>query len=120
MPSITVEAKSIPWLKLISRKKKAIITPTTSVTINGLNWSGGSRSVYSAVDLATGQIKTATHTSNPPPWANPYEGQQLEIPRGIAIVSHGTFCGKPATPIIYAHPDDMARLLPAPSAAAAE
>jgi len=93
------------------RKKTVYVSATTSVTITGVNWSGGSRSTYHGVDLESGRINTASHFGIPAPWANQYEGATVELVPGKALVETGTFCGKPAVMFIYVHPDNMPALL---------
>ncbi len=95
------------------RKKTVYVCPVTETTIHGVNWDGGSRSVYHGVDLASGHYRTAAHFGNPAPWANPYEGSRVEIKPGMALVKTGTFMGKPSVMFIYVHPDNMPALLEA-------
>ncbi len=95
------------------RKRAVYVCPTTRAVISGVNWSGGSRSVYHGVDLASGHIQTAAHFGQPAPWANPFEGATIDILPGKALIETGTFCGKAATMRIYVHPDNMPALLAA-------
>ena len=113
MTMIKRPAKDFPDLcrALGYRKRSVYVCPATSVNINGVNWSGGSRSTYHGVDLATGAVKTASHFGVPAPWSNQYEGASVELVPGKAIVETGTFCGKTAAMFIYVHPDNMPALL---------
>ena len=95
------------------RKKSVYICPAKSVTITGVNWSGGSRSIYHGADLVSGNVNTATQFGRPAPWANPYEGSTVELVPGKAILKTGTFCGKDSIMFIYVHPDNMPALLTA-------
>ena len=113
MPTIKRKAKEFASIckALGYRKRDVYVVPTTSTTIHGVNWCGGSRSIYHGVDLLTGEIQSAAHFSNPAPWVNPYEGTTVEILPGKALVKTGIFCGKPAVMFIYIHPSNMPMLL---------
>lgn len=56
-----------------------------SVHFYGLNWDGGCRNYFTAVQLSTGRSREL-HV--PAPWDNPVEGQTVRIPPGIAVVEH--------------------------------
>ncbi len=116
MTMIKRSAKDFPAIcrALGYRKRSVYVCPATQHTIRGVNWDGGSRSIYHGVDLATGNTQTAAHFGAPAPWANPYEGTKVEIQPGKALVVTGTFCGKASTMFIYVHPDNMPALLAAP------
>jgi hypothetical protein len=113
MADILRPAKDFPDLcrALGYRKRKVYVCPRTSVSIQGVNWSGGSRTTYHGVDLASGQVQSAGHFGTPAPWANPYEGATVELVPGKAIVTTGTFCGKASVMFIYVHPENMPALL---------
>jgi len=131
----TIELKSAPEVKAVVlaafpsyRKQKA----TLSVFNGGVNinsyWDGGSRSEYAVVELASLQRKRL------PTHSHPYfdvarhgivnvETQDvavdrvgnltlIRLPAGFALVSAGTFCGKPATAHVYLNAGNMAKLLP--------
>lgn len=90
-------------------------------------WDGGSRDEYAIVELATLTRKTL------PTRTHPYfeiaarglcnqETQDVHVdhvgnvtlkhlPDGFALVSAGTFCGKPATAHVFLNPENMAKLL---------
>jgi hypothetical protein len=74
-------------------------------------WDGGSRDVFGAVELATGNTRRL-------PDADPFNGAQRDarvtIPPGIAIVRRTYFQGKDLGLTFYLRPDDAAPLLPAP------
>jgi hypothetical protein len=113
MTTIKRSSKDFPDLcrALGYRKRNVYVTATTRVNINGVNWSGGSRSTYHGVDLATGAVNTANHFGVPAPWSNQYEGATVDLVPGKAIVQTGTFCGKASVMFIYVHPDNMPALL---------
>lgn len=93
------------------RKRTVYVTVTERVTITDVNWSGGTRSTYHGLDIASGAINTANHFSVPAPWANQYEGAVVDLKPGKAIVRTGFFCGKVSAMTIYIHPDNMPALL---------
>jgi len=98
------------------RGRKARVRPVESMTLHDLNWSGGTRSQYVAIELATLRRAAGEHMNMPAPWANPFEGKQIALAPGLAIVEHCIFCGKDLGCTIYVHPADMPRLLPGPAA----
>ncbi len=79
------------------RKRKVFISYRNKVSLYGLNWSGGSRLEYEACTIEGKPLPRKVNMSTPAPWVNPYEGQEIEIPKGMVVVSGGCFCGKPAT-----------------------
>lgn len=92
------------------RKKQYALRVAEKVTLQGLNWSGGSRTQYTAVDLDSLESRTP-NLSVPPPWANPAEGATVEIPPGVVVLEHGHFCGKPSTMVVHVRPENAPRLL---------
>lgn len=88
------------------RRRNALIQITDKVTLNDLNWSGGCRNEFTAIELDSGKMSQPV-LSKSPPWDNKYEGLVVEIPPGFAIVRTGSFCGKPATMIVYVRPENM-------------
>jgi hypothetical protein len=93
------------------RKFQANIT--TEVTFTGTNWSGGSRSRYTAVRLADGECGKAFGGSDmPAPWSNPVEGKTVEIPAGVVIVEHCLFQGKDLGLTFYVRPENASAMLP--------
>lgn len=113
MTHITVETKQVATIAraVDYRRRKVWIQPCEHMTMQGVNWSGGSRNTYTAIDLETGRQATP-NTGAPAPWNNPFEGLEVAIPKGIVIVRTGFFCGKPSMMTIYVHPENMPKLLP--------
>lgn len=91
------------------RRKEFCLIVRDRVTLSDVNWSGGSRSIYTAIDLANLTSRTA-NLSRLPPWNNPAEGATVEIPPNVAIAQHGTFMGKPATLYLHVRPDNVRAL----------
>ena len=107
-----LDTKAIaPIARMLSyRKRQFALTVTTRVTLQDLNWSGGTRSEYHAIRLA--DLATASpQLSVRPPWDNPAEGTTVEIPAGVAIARTGHFCGKPYTMTLYVRPENAPLLL---------
>ena len=96
------------------RKHEAVIKVETHVTLSGTYWDGGTRSTYTAVDLATHRSQGAPHY-NPPQFGGPTASPEVALPIGTVIVETGIFCGKKATAYISVHPENMAKLLPVPT-----
>lgn len=105
------------------KKKKAMVSVFKGeVNVNSY-WSEGSRSEYGIVELATMSRKllpTPTHpyfdvanrglagTGNRVLSADHVGNITLkELPSGYALVSAGTFCGKPATTHVYFNVNDI-------------
>lgn len=120
MPIQTVILKDHPELLAVVRavdpsyrKPKAVVRVGETVTLSGTYWSGGTRSTYTAVSLATKQSSGAPQY-NPPQFGGPASDPIVTLPEGAVIVETGTFCGKKATAVINVHPANVAKVLPAP------
>lgn len=95
------------------RRKKVIVRARESVTLNDLNWSGGSRSEYHALRISDGAVSSKSMMNAVAPWENAYEGACVPLAPGLAIIETGHFCGKERIMTIYLHPSDMPKLIPA-------
>jgi hypothetical protein len=94
------------------RKKTVFIGARETVRLSGLNWSGGSRSIYRACTLDGRKSgNPQVNTSGPAPWNNPYEGLEIPVPENWVIVQGGCFCGKDATLFISCNLSNMPQLL---------
>jgi hypothetical protein len=95
------------------KKFKAIVCIETTIPSDIGLWSGGNRDTYSAIDLATGrQIPLPGQLSSP--WDSSRADHTVAIKPGFALVRHTLFCGKDLGLTFYLHPDNAARMLPAP------
>jgi hypothetical protein len=92
------------------RKFRARITE--SVQPSSMEYSGGSRNRYAAVDLATGNVNVVTN-SRPWPLTHWTMGS-VEIPVGFVVVMHTTYCGKDMGLTFYMRAENAANMLPAP------
>lgn len=123
MRSVEVTLRDAPEIKRLIvavfpgyKKHKAYVSGFDGgVNVNSY-WDGGSRDEYGLVDIRTGRagkLPTATH----PYYDVARHGVEGEnslvsvdargnvtlkaLPDGVALVSAGTFCGKPATAHVY-------------------
>jgi hypothetical protein len=115
--SITVETSKLPGSirALVSRKTVEVfpLSPDSKVHLGSIQWSEGSRDVYHVVSLDTGAAKRVEDVR---PWPSNMGaiGETIVPPRHV-IVRTGTFCGKEATPYVYAQAADIVQALPAPA-----
>ena len=94
-------------VKLVSKKRKAFLAaPTTEVRMSGTYWDGGSRSNYFLVNLATKEVKPLAGVA-PVQFGGPCVDPVQHLQVGYAVIEAGTFCGKPATPTVYLHPEQQ-------------
>lgn len=90
----------------LSRKHKAFVQRTDTVVLSGTYWSGGSRSSYFLVDIASKKATPLDHVA-PAQYGGPKNDPVQTLQPGQAVVEAGVFCGKPATPTVYLHEDEM-------------
>lgn len=87
-----------------------------TVTLDGAFWSGGSRSTYLGLELATGRVATAAAAAtNPPQFGGLPQTAVVELAQGWAVVEHIIHCGKDHGLVFHVRPDCVAALLPAPA-----
>lgn len=99
--------------------KKVRVRAAESVTLSSLNWSGGSRNQYAGCSLTEGRATGDAAAGNmAPPWDNPFEGKEVTLLPGLALVEHAMFCGKDHGLTIFVHPSMLARYLPTTDPAA--
>lgn len=118
MGSIYIERTMVPAaIRGMSKKRRwrVVITTTVRVPMDAGLWSGGTREEYSLVRLSDGAT-LPNKLANTSPWNSARQDVSFELPSGVVILKSGHFCGKPATPTIYARPEDIAPALPAPVA----
>ena len=87
--------------------------PAESVTIPsyaGL-WDGGSRTTYSAIELATGRAVPVSDNMSAP-WDMTRQDKIVPLRAGFAIVKHSIFCGNDMGLTFFVHPSDIAKLIP--------
>ena len=104
-----------PQLRSLGNRIKVVLTPTVAMPADAGTWSGGTREVYSALELATGSVVSITDTFSAP-WDARRQSREITLKPGYAILVTGSFCGKPAVPYLYCHPESAALALPPPPA----
>lgn len=82
------------------------------LTFHDLNWDGGTKNEYAFV---RSDGATANFGPMPAPWANPLEGQTVDVPADVLIVMHKYFCGHDTGIKIIANPCHLPKWLPAPA-----
>jgi hypothetical protein len=97
------------------QKFKAVVCTETSIPADAGLWSGGTREVYDAIDMATGKT-AAIPGQQSSPWNSARREVTVPIKPGYALVKHSWFCGTDMGLTFYVHPDNAVKLLPAPSA----
>jgi hypothetical protein len=96
------------------KKFKAELVDTVTIYAEAGTWSGGSRDLYFALDLTTGEKKSVTDTFSAP-WDNNRKEQKITLKSGFAVVRRQTFQGVDLGLTFYLLPSDAAPLLPPPS-----
>lgn len=111
---ITVETSKLPaHIAAIVDRKFVDVYLTDSVTIGCQQWDSGSRTQYHVASLDDSTMVKPVHDPRPWPQNMAPLGTSAIAPRCV-VISTGTFCGKPATPVIYARPEDISPALAAP------
>jgi hypothetical protein len=107
---LTKEVKDIARLMNYRRKTVSLVV-TERFTLTDLNWSGGTRSIYTAIAIGHNATFTPRLDHNPP-WSNMYEGMTVDLPENIIVARTGLFCGKTSQMTLFVHPNNMPNLLP--------
>ena len=98
------------------KKFKVVVCTEMNVPSDAGLWSGGTRSTYRAIDLTRGEQATLPGQETSP-WDKSRRDNTVTLKPGFAVVEHSLFCGKDMGLTFYVHPDNAAKLLPAPAAA---
>lgn len=101
------------------KKFKAIVCLETTIPSDAGIWSGGTRDYFSFIKLATGE-QIAMPGQGTSPWNAARRDITVKLEPGFAVVRHTMFCGKDMGLTFYVHPDNAAKLLPAPAAELSE
>jgi len=80
------------------------------ITFSNMHWGGGSRNEYRALRLSDGALGPIPAGSAP--WASPTEGLAVDLPPGVVVAEHVTFCGKDLGIRFHVNPATVARMLP--------
>ena len=109
-----IEANQVPnHLRLGYTGKKFQVEAVESVKIPsyaGL-WDGGSRTTYTAIELATGNSVTASDNSSAP-WDDTRKDRLFALRSGYAVVRHQISQGHDLGLTFYVHPSDIVKLIP--------
>ena len=115
MQTISLESNQVPEsLKNGYNGRKFKVKVTKSMTMHQTYWSGGSRSEYSGIALATGQLAAVPGVAAPYEFGGDMEGKSIALKPGFAVVEHSVFQGKDMGLTFYIHPDNAPQFLPAP------
>jgi hypothetical protein len=76
-------------------------------------WSDGSREMWCLRRLSDGQAVNITDTQSAP-WSGQRSDRTIAMVPGVIAVTHSMSRGRDVGLTIYVHPDDAAKLLPAP------
>lgn len=96
------------------KKFKAVVVDTVTVPADAGLWSDGSRDHWRGVNVNTGEAM-AFPGQQSAPWDKRQDCAVTLIP-GFAVVRHSMSCGVDMGLTFYVHPDNAAKLLPAPQA----
>ena len=109
-----LEPNQVPnHLKAGYSGKRFQAEPAENVTIPshaGL-WDGGSRTTYSAIELATGKAVPVSDNMSAP-WSDKRQDLTVPLRAGFAIVKHSIFSGKDMGLTFFVHPSDVVKLIP--------
>ena len=97
------------------KKFKARVCERVTIPMTAGLWSGGSRDTYSLVEFETGREMAASDNMSAP-WNPGRKDREIELKPGFCVVEHSIFCGRDMGLTFYVHPDNAAKLLPAPVA----
>ncbi len=92
---------------------KARVCETMTIPMTAGLWEGGSRDTFQVIRLDDGATVDAVQ-HNAAPWNAARRDIEVKLVPGIAVVEHTIFCGNDMGLTFYVHPDNAAKLLPAP------
>jgi hypothetical protein len=93
------------------RRREVIINTCESVTLQNLNWDGGSKDYYHGWEIGTQNVARGDHLGTPHPMDNEREGTKVALRAGSAIVRTGVFMGKESMMMINVLPENVGSLL---------
>ena len=109
MRAINIDPKTLPQhiRNLLPPAHTVNVVLTDRVALESIQWSEGSRNVYTLANLDDSTIVKPVTDSRPCPQSM-FPIGETQIPPRFVIIKTGTFCGKEATPYIYARAEDVA------------
>ena len=97
------------------KKFSAVVTETMTIPADAGLWSDGSRDTYTAIEMNTGNSAAAIN-HNASPWNASRAEREVTLKPGFCVVRRTMFRGKDFGLTFYIHPENAAKLLPAPAA----
>jgi hypothetical protein len=113
---IHLEASQVPaYLRgsYTGRKFQAYVVTSVEMPADAGTWSEGSREMWCLRRLSDGQSVNTTDTYSAP-WSGQRSDRKIAMVPGVVAVQHSISRGKEVGLSFYVHPDDAAKLLPAP------
>ena len=110
MNTRTLEKSQIPARFPIANKLSVRLCE--SMQLNNVSWSGGTRSYYLGIDMATGETSSLGGNNNPVQFGGNNEGRTIELKPGFGVLESSIFCGKDMGYTLYCLESD-ADFLPA-------
>ena len=83
-------------------KRQVQVTPAEEVSLTGMNWSGGYKTDYVAVNLSSGDSADFPE----PEWNAVYELRKVKMRAGIAIIAY-QYSGLSKFVEVYLHPSNV-------------
>lgn len=116
MQTISVSTADLPKhiASLLSPCRHVAVYLMDSVEIGSQQWSDGSQDIYTVASLDNADMVKPVEDSRPWPMNMGPLGKTA-IPPRFVIIRTGTFCGKPATPVIYARASDISPQIEKPA-----
>jgi hypothetical protein len=116
MEVIYLEPSQVPmYLRggYAGRTFRAYVVTSVEMPADAGTWSDGSREMWCLRRLSDGQTVSITDTYSPP-WSGQRADRKIAMVPGVVAVMHGMSRGKDVGLTFFVHPDDAAKLLPAP------
>jgi hypothetical protein len=95
------------------RTFRAYVVTSVEMPADAGTWSDGSREMWCLRRLSDGQAVNITDTQSAP-WSGQRSDRTIAMVPGVIAVTHSMSRGRDMGLTIYVHPDDAAKLLPAP------
>jgi hypothetical protein len=95
------------------RKFQAYVVTSVEMPADAGTWSDGSREMWCLRRLSDGQAVNITDTQSAS-WSGQRSDRKIAMVPGVIAVTHSMTRGRDMGLTIYVHPDDAAKLLPAP------
>lgn len=92
------------------KKDRAQIVPFAGPMELDSNWSGGSKTFWTLVDLSDGRVLALPESGAV---GQPKAPKLDALPANTALIESGLFLGKPIAATIHMHPDNLTKLIPA-------